>query len=286
MEKCGKAVKKYCMITLASLIFGIGISLFIDPNNLAPGGVSGLSIILSRLIPVSAGTLFLLLNIPVMLLGMWKFGVKFIISTLYATFMVSLSTNLFARMLPLTHDPFMGAVFGGALVAVGIGLVLRVGATTGGTDIVVKCLKLKKPYLKTGTIFLLIDGVIICIGGIVFQNMESVLYSVISAAVTSKVLDMVLYGNDEAKMIYIISNSPQVITERILKELDIGVTYLTGMGAYKKEEKQVIFCVVRKQLAYKVEEIVKQEDSTAFMIISNATEIYGEGYKSYFGEKL
>lgn len=286
MEKCGKAVKKYCMITLASLIFGIGISLFIDPNNLAPGGVSGLSIILSRLIPVSAGTLFLLLNIPVMLLGMWKFGVKFIISTLYATFMVSLSTNLFARMLPLTHDPFMGAVFGGALVAVGIGLVLRVGATTGGTDIVVKCLKLKKPYLKTGTIFLLIDGVIICIGGIVFQNMESVLYSVISAAVTSKVLDLVLYGNDEAKMIYIISNSPQVITERILKELDIGVTYLTGMGAYKKEEKQVIFCVVRKQLAYKVEEIVKQEDSTAFMIISNATEIYGEGYKSYFGEKL
>lgn len=286
MGKCGKAVNKYFMITLASLIFGIGISLFIDPNNLAPGGVSGLSIILSRLIPVSAGTLFLLLNIPVMLLGMWKFGVKFIISTLYATFMVSLSTNLFARMLPLTHDPFMGAVFGGALVAVGIGLVLRVGATTGGTDIVVKCLKLKKPYLKTGTIFLLIDGVIICIGGIVFQNMESVLYSVISAAVTSKVLDLVLYGNDEAKMIYIISNSPQVITERILKELDIGVTYLTGMGAYKKEEKQVIFCVVRKQLAYKVEEIVKQEDSTAFMIISNATEIYGEGYKSYFGEKL
>lgn len=286
MERLGRAVNKYVMITLAALIFGVGISLFIDPNNLAPGGVSGLSIILSRLIPVSAGTLFLLLNIPIMILGMWKFGVKFIISTLYATFMVSLSTNLFAAFSPLTTDPFMGAVFGGALVAVGIGLVLRVGATTGGTDIIVKCLKLKKPYLKTGTIFLLIDAVIVCIGGIVFQNMESVLYSVISAAVTSKVLDLVLYGNDEAKMIYIISNSPQIIAERILKELDTGVTYLTGTGGYKKEEKQVIFCVVRKQLAYRVEEVVKQEDSSAFMIISNATEIYGEGYKSYFGEKL
>lgn len=286
MGRIGRAVNKYFMITLASLIFGIGISLFIDPNNLAPGGVSGLSIILSRLIPASAGTLFLLLNIPIMILGMWKFGLKFIVSTLFATFMVSFSTNLFTMFSPLTQDPFMGAVFGGVLVAVGIGLVLRVGATTGGTDIVVKCLKLKKPYLKTGTIFLLIDGVIICIGGIVFQNMESVLYSVISAAVTSKVLDLVLYGNDEAKMIYIISNSPKVIAERILKELDTGVTYLTGTGAYKKEEKQVIFCVVRKQLAYKVEEVVKQEDSRAFMIISNATEIYGEGYKSYFGEKL
>ncbi len=286
MGRFGRAVNKYFMITLASLIFGIGISLFIDPNNLAPGGVSGLSIILSRLIPASAGTLFLLLNIPIMILGIWKFGLKFIVSTLFATFMVSFSTNLFTMFSPLTQDPFMGAVFGGVLVAVGIGLVLRVGATTGGTDIVVKCLKLKKPYLKTGTIFLLIDGVIICIGGIVFQNMESVLYSVISAAVTSKVLDLVLYGNDEAKMIYIISNSPKVIAERILKELDTGVTYLTGTGAYKKEEKQVIFCVVRKQLAYKVEEVVKQEDSRAFMIISNATEIYGEGYKSYFGEKL
>lgn len=286
MGRFGRAANKYFMITLASLIFGIGISLFIDPNNLAPGGVSGLSIILSRLIPASAGTLFLLLNIPIMILGMWKFGVKFIVSTLFATFMVSFFTNLFTMFSPLTQDPFMGAVFGGVLVAVGIGLVLRVGATTGGTDIVVKCLKLKKPYLKTGTIFLLIDGVIICIGGIVFQNMESVLYSVISAAVTSKVLDLVLYGNDEAKMIYIISNSPKVIAERILKELDTGVTYLTGTGAYKKEEKQVIFCVVRKQLAYKVEEVVKQEDSRAFMIISNATEIYGEGYKSYFGEKL
>lgn len=286
MKKSGKAMKKYFIITFASLLFGIGISLFIDPNNLAPGGASGLSIILSRLVPVSAGTLFLVLNIPIMILGMWKFGVKFIISTLYATFMVSAFTNLFASVSPFTNDPFMGAVFGGVLVAVGIGLVLRVGATTGGTDIVVKCLKLKKPYLKTGTIFLLIDGVIVCIGGVVFQNMESVLYSIISAAVTSKVLDLVLYGNDEAKMIYIISNSPQAITERILKELDVGVTYLTGTGAYKKEEKQVIFCVVRKQLAYKVEEIVKQEDSTAFMIISNATEIYGEGYKSYFGEKL
>ncbi|EOS75142.1 MAG: YitT family protein [Lachnospiraceae bacterium] len=286
MGRFGRAVNKYFMITLASLIFGIGISLFIDPNNLAPGGVSGLSIILSRLIPASAGTLFLLLNIPIMILGIWKFGLKFIVSTLFATFMVSFSTNLFTMFSPLTQDPFMGAVFGGVLVAVGIGLVLRVGATTGGTDIVVKCLKLKKPYLKTGTIFLLIDGVIICIGGIVFQNMESVLYSVISAAVTSKVLDLVLYGNDEAKMIYIISNSPKVIAERILKELDTGVTYLTGTGAYKKEEKQVIFCVVRKQLAYKVEEVVKQEDSRAFMIVSNATEIYGEGYKSYFGEKL
>lgn len=281
-----KIIRKYFVITLAAILFGVGISLFIDPNNLAPGGVSGLSIILSRLIPVPPGTLFLVLNLPIMIVGAWKFGIKFIVSTLYATFMVSLFTNLFEYMEPVTKDPLLGAVVGGGLVAIGIGWVLRVGATTGGTDIIVKCMKLKKPHIKTGTIFLTVDAVIIGIGGIVFGNMEAVLYSAISAAVTSRVLDLVLYGRDEAKMIFIISNSAQAITERILKELETGVTHLSGTGAYKKEEKQIILCVVRKQNAYKVEEIVREEDSSAFMIISSATEIYGEGYKSYFGEKL
>ncbi len=281
-----RTIKKYFVITLAALLFGMGISLFIDPNNLAPGGVSGLSIILSRLIPMQPGTLFLIINLPIMAVGAWKFGMKFIISTLYATLMVSFSTNLFERLTPFTADPLMGAIFGGALVAMGVGLVLRAGATTGGTDIVVKCMKQRKPYIKTGTIFLIVDAVIIGIGGFVFGNMEAVLYSAISAAVTSRVLDLILYGRDEAKMIYIISNCAQAITERILKELEIGVTHLSGAGAYKREEKQIIFCVVRKQNAYKVEEIVKQEDSSAFMVISSATEIYGEGYKSYFGEKL
>lgn len=281
-----KIIKKYFVITLAAILFGMGISLFIDPNNLAPGGVSGLSIILSRIFPVQPGTLFLVLNLPIMILGAWKFGTKFIVSTLYATILVSVFTNLFEKLEPFTKNPLLGAVFGGGLVAIGIGWVLRVGATTGGTDIIVKCMKLRKPYIKTGTIFLTVDAVIIGIGGIVFGNVETVLYSVISAAVTSRVLDIVLYGRDEAKMIYIISNLADMITERILKELDIGVTHLSGTGAYKKEEKQIILCVVKKQNAYKVEEIVKEEDSSAFMIISSATEIYGEGYKSYFGEKL
>lgn len=281
-----KNIKKYMVITIAAVLFGAGISLFIDPNNLAPGGVSGLSIILSRLVPIETGTLFLLLNIPIIVLGIWKFGWKFILSTLYAIFVSSTATNVFQKMEPLTNEPLLGALFGGVLVAIGLGYVLRFGATTGGTDIIVKCLKLKKPHLKTGTIFLVIDSIIIGIGGIVFGNIDTVLYSVVSAVATSQMLDLVLYGKDGAKMIYIISNAPTAITERILKELDVGVTYLSGTGAYKKEEKQVIFCVVRKQNAYKVEEIVKQEDSNAFMIISSAAEIYGEGYKSYFGEKL
>lgn len=281
-----KTVKKYLMITFAAISYGAGVSLFIDPNNLAPGGISGLSIVINRLVPISTGVLFLLFNIPIMLLGAWKFGMKFIVSTLYATSIISVFTDIFNQVPPLTQQPLLGALFGGILVAVGVGFALRAGATTGGTDIIVKCLKQRKPHLKTGSIFLIIDSIIIGIGGIVFGNVETVLYSTISAYVTSQTLDFVLYGRDGAKMFYIISNSSEAITQRILNEMHIGVTHLYGTGAFKKEQKQVIFCVVKKQSAYKIEEIVKKEDSTAFMIISSATEIFGEGYKSYFGERL
>lgn len=278
-------LKRYLMISLGAIFFGVGIGLFVDPNNLAPGGVSGLAILLSRVIPIETGTLFLLINIPVMALGAWKFGGRFITSTIYATGVVSVTTNLCEHMAAITDEVLLGAVFGGVLNAVGMGLVLKNGSTTGGSDIIVKFIKLKMPHIKTGTLFLMIDSVIILAGGLVFGNPDTVLYSALSAVVMSKILDMVLYGTEGAKLIYIISDRFESITERILKELDVGVTHLTGSGAYSKMQKQIIFCVIKKQYAYQVEKIVQEEDQKAFMIISGASEIYGEGYKSYMGEK-
>ena len=285
-QKLRRNIKKYVIITIACFIYGAGISLFIDPNNLAPGGFTGLSVMISRLIPVETGTLYLILNIPVIILGIWKFGWRFTASTLYAIFAVSIATNLFVNLEPVTRQPILGAGFGGVLIAVGMGMVLRNSATTGGTDIIIKCLRQKIPHLKTGTLMLMIDAVIIGLSGVVFGNLESVLYSIIATGTTSVVLDMVLYGRDEAKLIYIISDKSQSIAPRILSELNIGVTYLEGSGAYMNKEKKIIMCVVKKQIAYKVEQIVREEDTLAFMIISSASEIYGEGFKSYFGEVL
>lgn len=281
----GKLEKYFC-ITCGTFFFGMALSLFIDPNDFAPGGASGLAIILNRLVPLETGTLYMLINIPIMIFGAWKFGRKFIVATLYATFMSSVFTNLFQRFPALTKEPLLAAIFGGALVALGMGLVLRTGATTGGTDVIVKYFRQQNPHLKTGTLFLLVDGAVIGLSGIVFQNVETVLYSVLSVTVSSFVMDLVLYGRDGAKMIYIVSDHYEKIAGRLLEEVDIGVTYLKGIGAYKNKDKQVIMCVVKKPSAFKVEEIVKQEDAAAFMIISNASEIYGEGYKSYFGERI
>lgn len=281
-----KIAKKYLTITLAAVVYSVAVSLFIDPNNMAPGGVTGLAIILSRFVPVSTGTLILLINIPILIFGIWKFGLRFTVSTIYATALISIFTNILENLEPATHDTMLAALAGGVLTAVSIGVIFRAGATTGGMDILVKALRLKMPHLKTGILFFVSDAVIVFLSGIFFKDVDAALYAAVLVVCSSVVMDIVLYGRDEAKLIYIVSGRPQRITERILEELGIGVTYLDGQGAYLGESKKIILCAAKKVVSPAVEEIVKQEDPDSFMIITSATEIFGEGYKSYFSERM
>lgn len=280
-------IKNFIMMTMGAVLYSAAIALFLDPNALAPGGVTGVSIILSRLIPVETGTLILLINIPILSLGTWKFGWKFIISTIYCIGIVSPLTNFFGLHFgAITEDLFLAALSGGALLAVGMGMVFKAKATTGGIDIIVKILRLKMPHLKTSNLFLLMDAVVVACSAFVFRDIDRALYAGMTVIVTSLVMDVVLYGKDEAKLIYIISDKSEAITKRLLDELDIGVTYVKGSGAYSGKEKNVIMCVVRKQISPKVEDVIKSEDPQAFLIVSSAQEIYGEGYKNLFSEKL
>ena len=278
--------KDYLIITIASVFYGLAISRFLDPNDIAPGGVSGLAMIINRIVHIEVGTLILIMNIPILLLGLYKFGFKFIISTIYATFMGSVFTNILAKYPPVTTDPLLATIAGSAIASIAIGFIFKAGATTGGTDIIVKVLRLRFPHLKTGRLFLICDMIVVILSAFVFEKTDSALYAAIGVFLMSIVFDIVLYGADGAKLIYIISNDWQNIATRLLVELDVGVTYLEGEGAYSNEKKRVIMCVVRKQIAPHVEEIVKEEDGTAFMIISSAAEIYGEGYKNIFSEKI
>lgn len=281
-----KTVRSWLMITAGSFLYGISISLFLDPNNLAPGGVTGIAVILNRLTALPTGTGMLLLNIPILLAGLWKFGLRFLISTIYATFMCSLFINLLSAFPVLTSEPLLAALAGGVFMALGLGMVFRAGATTGGTDIIVKFLRLRYRHLKTGRLFLMIDILIVSATLFVFRDVNTVLYAVIAVLVSSRVFDEVLYGRDEARLLYIISDRPECIADRILKELDAGVTYLQGKGGYSNRPRDVIMCVIRNTMAPRAEEIVKEEDPNAFLIISSAREIYGEGYKDIFAEKL
>lgn len=281
-----RRVMDYIEITIASFLYAVAVSLFLDPNALAPGGVTGIAIILNRITGLETGTWVLFINIPIIAVGTWKFGWRFILSTMYCTAITSGLINLLAPFGAATSDPFLAAVAGGALMAMGIGLVFKAGATTGGTDIIVKLLRLKFPYLKTGVLFLITDALIVAVSALVFKNVDVALYAGLVVFINSVLLDIVLYGRDGAKLIFIISDRHEAITKRVLEELDIGVTYISGSGAYSGKEKNVIMCVMKKQISPRAESIVREEDPGAFMIVTSATEIFGEGYKSIYSEKL
>ena len=279
-------VKKYIIITVAAFVYAAGVSLFIDPNNMAPGGVTGIAIILNRIIPVNTGTLILLINIPILMFGIWKFGFGLTLSSVYATALISVFTNILSTLPAATCDRLLAAIAGGMLSAVSIGVIFRAGATTGGMDIIVKALRMRFPHLKTGNLFFIADAIVVSMSGIVFRDIDAALYAAIAVGCASVMMDVVLYGRDEAKLLYIISDKPDRITERILEELDIGMTHISGRGAYSGNEKQVIMCAMKKTVFPRVESIVREDDPEAFMIVTSASEIFGEGYKSYFSERI
>ncbi len=274
-------MKKYISITVFSVLFACGIVFFLEPNHLAPGGVTGISILLHTVTGISTGTWVFAINIPILILGWWKFGGKFMISTVYSIGVVSATTNLLSGVPALTKDSLAAALAGAFLTAISIGSIMKLNATTGGLDIVVKVLRRKYPHLRTGRLYLMIDSVIVVAAILVFGNLEAGIYAGITVLITSYLLDMVLYGNDEAMLFYVITDCSEAMAKRLMEDLEVGVTYLKGRGAYMDKEKEIIMCATRKTQAPKLEEIVRQVDTEAFLIVTRANEIFGEGYKSY-----
>ena len=288
MERIIKLVKEFCVLTIGSLMCGIGIGLFLSPNRLAPGGVSGIGIILNSVTHIETGSIILMLNIPLVLLGFWKLGFKMMLRTFFCVLLTSYSTNnalvWFGEY--VTDDKLIAALAGGVLVGLSIGIIMRKGSTTGGTDIMVRILRKKYPHIKTSAIFTAVDICIVAASAIVFKDLIIALYASIAVVTTNVVLDKVLYGSDEAKLVFIISDKSSEIVKRLLKDVNVGATFINGKGAYSGTGKEIIMAVMRKGLAPKAEEVVKDVDPTAFMIFTSATEIYGQGYKNIFGEKL
>jgi len=299
-------VIKYLIITLGCVLYSLGIALFISPANLSSGGMTGISIILHALVPkVDQGAWLIILNVPMIALG-WKFfGWRFVVSTGYATilsatFMWILNTVFgesclnILPFLPLTIDlgektitnvsaMLISATVGGTLFGVGMGLIFRMGASTAGTDIIVKILRNKFRHVKTGTISMTSDVIIVlCSLFVTNYDMEKLFYTILSVAVFTLVFDLILYGGNSAKTVFIISDSAkgEKISARILKELDTGATLIDATGAYTRKDKIMLMCVVKPYLYPRLRDVVKEEDKNAFMIVSSAKEIYGQGYKN------
>lgn len=288
MKHCVKRIFEYGIMTVGAVLYAMGITLFLDPNHLAPGGVTGIGIILSQFLPVETGTIIFMINMPLIILGYLKLGRKLIFRTFYCVTLTSTIIDAVNALYgkAVTDDLLISAIAGCSLVGIGIGLIMKQSSTTGGSDIVVRLLRKKFPHIKTGALFSAIDCVIVAMSAVVFKDIVLALYALIAVAVCAYVLDKVLYGTDEAKLLYIISDMSRPITERLLKDLEVGVTFIQGKGAYSGRDKEVIMVAMRKALAPKAEQIVREVDPTAFIIITSASEIYGEGHKNIFSEKL
>lgn len=281
-----KRIKSYGLITVAAFFYAAAISLFLDPNNIAPGGITGVAILINRFTNISVGALNLMINIPIVALGLWKFGFRFVISTMYALAWITVFTDMLAPLGAVTNDLLIASVLGGGFMAIALAMILRAGATTGGTDIIIKVLRLKWRHIKTNVLFLAMDTIVILASWAVFRDMTVAFYAGVAVVINSVVMDYCLYGSDEAKLIYIITTHPKRMKQRILEELEITATLIEGKGAYTGERKEILMVVMRKQMAPRAEEIVKEEDKNAFMIVSSASEIFGEGYKDIMRERI
>lgn len=285
-KRAAKRIKSYVILTAAAVIYAVAISLFLDPNNIAPGGVTGISILVNRFTAIPTGTMNLIINIPIVVLGLWKFGWRFICSTMYVLALITVFINTLASYGAMTDDLLIAAVVGGALIGAALALVFMAGATTGGIDIIVKVVRTKRKHIKTNILFLLFDGMVILASWIVVQDLTVAFYAGIAVVTDSIVMDKILYGSDEAKLTYIVSAKPTQVKQRLFDELDTTATIITARGAYTNEPKEVLMIVTRKQIYPKLEEIVKDEDPSAFMIVSSASEIFGEGYKDITRDKI
>ncbi len=265
---------------IGAFIYASAVTLFIEPNEISPGGFTGIAVIFHRLIGVSSGTVLFLLNIPLLIVQYKKFGSGSIVKTAAATFLVSFFLTITENILPKFHlDGVLASVFGGILSGLGLSLVFIRGATTGGVDVIAKLINDKYRHISVGRVILFADFFVVGASALVYGNIESALYSLIAIYSTSKIIDTVLYGADKGKMVFIITNKGKEISEQILNGLYRGVTVLNGRGAYTNNEKQVLLCAVRIHEVAPLHKIILSTDSKAFILVADVGEIIGEGFK-------
>lgn len=274
-------IKRCLAIVSGSAVMGMGFGLFLIPAQIAPGGISGLSTVLYYLSGVPVGLIMLVINIPIFIVGALNFSKKYIFMSFIGMILLSVFIEFFSAFKPITKDVILASVFGGAFSGLGMGLVFRYGATTGGTDIIVMLLKKRFKDMSMGKFVVLIDAVIVVFAGIVFRKWETVLYSTIAMIVASYMIDAIVEGIDYAKAVFVISDKSDFIAENVSNQLFRGTTCLTGFSPYTGNEKNVLLCVVRRYEIAKLKKIIYEADENAFVVISEAKEVLGKGFNDY-----
>jgi len=290
MKKKGpipRLLYEYGMITLGSALYALSFDWFFQPNKISMGGFTGIAQIINNFLPVlPIGITSILLNIPLFIIGVRKQGVRILISSLYAMSAGSLMIDGLAALHTFQPmDQLLGSIYGGVLLGLSMGLLLSVGATTGGTELAARLLKYRIHQLSIGRLCLCIDVTVICAYALVFHNVNNALYGIIAMYISSLAMDMVVYGSINAKIAYIISAKSRQIAAQLL-QMDLGVTLLDGRGGYSGDEKQVVLCAFKRSQIAAIKASVTAIDPGAFIIVCEAHEVLGEGFGEYSPDSL
>ena len=269
---------------LGAVVYALSVSFFTSPNDIAPGGVTGIATMLNHLLYIPIGTTALLLNIPLFIWGAVESGRRFILRTAIVTAIASFMIDAFGVLgIFYPGELILAAVFGGILSGTGLGLIFLRGGSTGGTDIIARNLNRRFPYISIGRIVLLSDAVVVILSAIVYGNIENALYAVIAIFTSSKLIDAVVFGlsRDNGKLMIIITSIPDEVVSVLTSKVNRGVTVLSAQGGYSHTPRGVILCAVRPHDAYRVKSAVLDADASAFMITTTATAISGLGFSKY-----
>ncbi len=274
-----KLISEYLFISLGCIVMAMGVSLFLLPNELSTGGFSGIATILYYLCGFPLGSTMLILNIPLLLIAYFKIGKQLFFRSIYGTVIFSVLVDILDKVETLTHDKFLGCIYGGILMGIGTAIVLKYKASTGGSDLLSYVIRAYKPQYRSSNLILVTDAIIITLNVFFFRTVEVGLYSAIAIFLMGKMIDLIFEGINFTKVVLIISPMYKEIAEKIGNEVNRGSTGLYSRGMYTNEEKMTLLCVGSRTESYVIESIAKNVDRTAFIIILNAREVLGKGFK-------
>lgn len=273
-------IKESILFIAGSILAAFGTSLFLLPNQLSSGGFSGIATIFYYLFSIPMGTTIMVLNIPLFILAYRREGRAFFVRTLFTTLLFSEAINFFEKIEPFTNDKILASVYGGVIIGLGLGLVFKGRSSTGGTDLVANIIKSYHNEVSVGHVLQILDIVVVVLNILFLGEIEIGLYSAITIFIIDKMLDIVFEGINFSKMIYIISDQYEKIAEVINQEIKRGATGIYGKGMYTNQEKTIIMCVARRRHIIRIKELAKAIDNNSFIIITDAREVYGLGFKN------
>lgn len=287
MKKVANATFTAAKILFGTAVFGLGFNLFLVPNGLNAGGLSGLAMVFTRVTGIgSVGLLTMLMNLPLFALGGLKIGKRFVVGSLFGMLACSLFLDVMSLIPAPDTEPLVSALYGGVLCGFGLGMVFAAGASTGGSDIIVRLLKLKWKNVPIGSIAFCFDLLVVALTGLIYQDITRALYCGVAIFISGRVIDAVVYRFDYSRVVLIISAQSDAIAQTITRDLDRGVTYLNGQGYYSGRDTKVILTAVKKQQLAELKEMVVKIDPNAFIIVQEAHQVLGDGFSQYSKDAL